>query len=303
MRDDLRLAALRRFAIAITTLNLVGRLLLGFETSWAQVLAAMLAAYGVELALELVDARARRRPLAFAVRRPLELVNFLLPAHITAMACAMLLFASDRLWPFAFAAGTGVASKAIFRTRVGAGERHFLNPSNTGIASALLVFPWVGVAQPYQFTENVAGVLDWMLPAIIIYAGTFLNARFTGKLPLIVGWLCAFAAQAVARSLWFGTPVVAALAPMTGMAFLLFTFYMVSDPATTPQARSRQVGFGIAVAGVYAVLQLAHVVFGLFFSLLIVCALRGVVLVVASRPRGLAGDVAGVLAIKGVTAR
>jgi hypothetical protein len=62
------------------------------------------------------------------------------------------------------------------------------------------------------------------------------------------------------------------------MAFLLFSFYMVSDPGTTPELPRRQVLFGASVAAAYAILQLAHVVFGLFFGLLAVCTVRGVIL-------------------------
>jgi enediyne biosynthesis protein E5 len=65
---------------------------------------------------------------------------------------------------------------------------------------------------------------------------------------------------------------------MTGVAFLLYTFYMVTDPATSPSSPRGQIVFGAAVACAYAALMLAHVVFGLFFALTIVCALRGLVL-------------------------
>jgi hypothetical protein len=50
---------------------------------------------------------------------------------------------------------------------------------------------------------------------------------------------------------------------------------MVTDPATTPSEPRAQVAFGASVAAVYGVLMTAHVVFGLFFSLSIVSALRG----------------------------
>jgi Na+-translocating ferredoxin:NAD+ oxidoreductase RnfD subunit len=109
----------------------------------------------------------------------------------------------------------------------------------------------------------------------MLIAGTFLNARFTHKLPLIGTWLGCFALQALVRSWFFGTPVVAAWLPMTGVAFLLYTFYMVTDPATSPSSPRGQVAFGAAVACAYAMLMLTHVVFGLFFALTIVCALRG----------------------------
>jgi Na+-translocating ferredoxin:NAD+ oxidoreductase RnfD subunit len=70
---------------------------------------------------------------------------------------------------------------------------------------------------------------------------------------------------------------------MSGLAFLLFTFYMVSDPATTPDHPRRQVVFGAAVAIVYGILVSLHVVFGLFFALTVVCAVRGLYLYWASR--------------------
>jgi len=121
----------------------------------------------------------------------------------------------------------------------------------------------------------LSGVGDWLLPTVIIVSGMFLNTRFTYKVPLILGWLGGFLLQGALRSQIQGTPLVAGVLPMTGMAFLLFTFYMVTDPATTPRAPLPQFAFGVAVAVAYACLMMAHVVFGLFFSLLIVCSLRG----------------------------
>jgi enediyne biosynthesis protein E5 len=269
-----RLPALRRFAAAITVLNVLGHTVLGFEQSWAQPLVALATAYFLELLLEVVAAWSERRPRQF-VGGLGRFIDFLLPAHISGLAVSMLLYANDRLGPIAFAAAVAIGSKVLVRVPVGHSFRHCLNPSNTGIAVTLLVFPWVGIAPPYQFTENLYGVGDWLLPMVIIASGTFLNTRFTGKMPLIVGWLGGFVIQAVLRSELFGTPVVAALMPLTGMAFLLFTFYMVTDPATTPGSPWAQFAFGVAVAAAYAALMLGHVVFGLFFALLLISSLRG----------------------------
>jgi enediyne biosynthesis protein E5 len=72
------------------------------------------------------------------------------------------------------------------------------------------------------------------------------------------------------------------LMPMTSAAFIIFTLYMIPDPATTPLKPLRQALFGISVALVYGALQLFHVVFGLFFALLIVCAIRGLSLHVSA---------------------
>ena len=267
-----RLAGLRRFAIAITFLNILGHTVLGFEQSWAQPLVALVTAYSVELLLETIDAGMNRQQPRFWGSIG-TFIDFLLSAHITGLAVAMLLYANERLFPIAFATAVAIGSKALFR--LPGGKRHFFNPSNLGITITLLLFPWVGIAPPYQFTENLSGWADWILPGLIVCTGTFLNARFTGKLPLIAAWLGGFALQAALRSYVFETPLIAALLPMTGVAFVLFTFYMVTDPGTTPSKPLDQVFFGASVAAAYGLLMLCHIVFGLFFALTIVCTFRG----------------------------
>lgn len=270
-----RLGGLRRFAVAITVLNILGHTFFGFEQSLAHPLVALASAYSAELLLELIDARCNRRAPRFLGGGVRKFVEFLLSAHITGLACAMLLYANERLGPVVFASVVAICSKCVLRAPAGEGTRHFFNPSNFGITVTLLVFSWVSVAPPYQFTENMTGVGDWILPAVIVCTGTFLNARFTHRLPLIAAWLGGFVAQAALRSLFFDTPLEAGLVPMTGVAFILYTFYMVTDPATTPSRRREQIAFGASVAAVYGLLMVTHVVFGLFFALTIVCALRG----------------------------
>jgi Na+-translocating ferredoxin:NAD+ oxidoreductase RnfD subunit len=198
-----------------------------------------------------------------------------LSAHITGLAVAMLLYANDRLLPIMLATAVATGSKVIFRVKTAKGSRHVLNPSNFGITAVLVLFPWVGIAPPYHFTENTSGALDWIVPGLIVLSGSFLNWRFTKRWPLIAAWLCGFAAQAAIRSTVFGTPLAAPLLPMTGLAFLLYTFYMVTDPATSPSSTRGQVAFGLSVAAVYGGLMVSHIVFGLFFALTIVCVARG----------------------------
>ena len=268
-----RLAGLRRFAVAITVLNVLGHTVLGFEQSVLQVLVALGAAYGTELLLELLDARFNGRPPRFAAGWR-TLVDSLLSAHISGLAVGMLLYANDRLMPFAFAASAAIASKTLFKTSTPNGRVHVFNPSNFGISLTLLLFAWVGIAPPYHFTENLPAVGRVLLPLVIVATGSTLNARFTHRVPVIAAWLTGFVLQALARSIVHGTPLVAALLPMTGVAFLLFTFYMVTDPATTPGGARAQLLFGGATAVTYGALVSAHVVFGLFFSLSIVCTAR-----------------------------
>jgi hypothetical protein len=280
-KKDMRLAALRRFATAITILNILGHTVLGFEQSWAQPLVGIGTAYLAEILLEIVDSRLKGRRPRFLGGGTAP-IDFLLSAHISGLAVSMLLYANDRLLPIAFAAVTAIGSKYIFRAGVNGHSRHFFNPSNLGITATLLCFPWVGIAQPYMFTENLSGAGDYVLPVIIICSGSFLNAKLTKRVPLILAWLGAFALQAAVRHFALGTLFLPSLNPMTGVAFLLFTFYMVTDPATTPATVRGQVAFGAAVAAAYGALMSLHVVFGLFFALSFVCSVRGVLMMFQS---------------------
>jgi Na+-translocating ferredoxin:NAD+ oxidoreductase RnfD subunit len=277
-----RIGGLWRFAIAISILNILGHTVLGFEQAWAHPIIALAVAYAMELSIEAIDAWAQRRPARFR-GSPRTFAEFLLSAHITGLAVSMLLYPNERFWVTAFSVAVAIASKALFRAPVVIPgvppeewpRRHFLNPSNFGISVTLLAFPWVGIAPPYHFTENARGPFDVILPLLIVVSGSFLNTKFTERIPLISAWLGGFLLQAVLRSWWHGTPWAASLLPMTGLAFVLFTFYMVTDPGTTSSGRRAQIIFGASVALVYGALVSFHVVFGLFFALAIVTLARG----------------------------
>ena len=98
-----RLGGLRRFAIAITILNILGHTVLGFEQSYAQPLVAMVAAYSTEIFLEWIGSRTSGHRPAYSGSLRVK-IDFLLSAHISALAVAMLLYSNQRLWPTAFAA-------------------------------------------------------------------------------------------------------------------------------------------------------------------------------------------------------
>lgn len=343
-----QLGGLRRFALAITVFNLLGHFWFGFEQSYAQPLASLAAAYVTQVVLDGLVAWSQHRRPAFA-RGFGALVNSLLSAHITALACSMLLYANDRIWVVCFASAVAIASKTLFRMPVGSAKgawpllqfqlllflfllqtgeatsywipiaarwvpafrlavlaialvlivfvppglptRHYLNPSNFGIAVTLLLFPSVGIAAPYQFTENLGSIGDWVVPMVIICTGSFLNTWYTRRIPLALAWVGAFALQAIVSSLilWYSTgycPMAARLSAMTGVAFILFTFYMITDPATTPERPGAQVAFGVSVALVYSLLLMWHIVFGLFVALVIVCVARGLGMFLLACQRG-----------------
>src|SRR2546421_678857 len=138
-----------------------------------------------------------------------------------------------------------------------------------------VVSAWATFAPPYEFTENVPDLFRIFIPMIIITAGTVLNAMLTKKVPLIVGWAGGFAIQALLRHYIWGVALWSALAVMIGVAFVLFTNYMITDPGTTPSSGMNQFMFGSSVAMGYGVLMLFNVVYTLFFAVCIVCLARG----------------------------
>ncbi|MEO3762594.1 enediyne biosynthesis protein [Streptomyces sp. B8F3] len=274
---DPRYLALRNFAISISVFNIIGYTLLGFEQPPLWPFLAVASAYAIDLGFESLSAWAQRRTPRFLGRGFRGVYEFLLPAHITALAVNMLLYANNQFWPVLFGVAVGVTGKYVFQAPIGGRMRHYMNPSNLGITVTLLCFgSWVSVAPPYQFGENINSLFRIAIPVILATAGTVLNAKLTGKIPLIIGWLGGFVIQAILRNALFDVALMAALGTMTGTAFLLFTNYMITDPGTTPFKPKAQFMFGASSAMVYGLLMWWNVVFTLFFALTIVCAIRGI---------------------------
>lgn len=274
----MRFFALWYFTSLLALWTVLGDTVLGFEQSYAQPIIGVLTACVVAFALEALDAWVNQRSPRFSGSWK-NVMNFLPPCIIPGLACAMLIYPNERLTPIIFAAALSLASKVIFRAPIGNGQtQHIFNPSNLGITITLLLLPAAGLAPPYQFTENVTGLGHWAIPAVILITGTIIHAKFTGRLPLVLAWFGGFAAQALVRSLIFGTPLAVPFLPMTSAGFILFSLYMIPDPATTPIKPLRQIAFGLSVATIYALLFVQHIVFGLFIALALTSATRGLAL-------------------------
>ena len=74
-----------------------------------------------------------------------------------------------------------------------------------------------------------------------------------------IAFLVAYAALVFGRSLWLGEPMAIPIHRLQNGALLLFAFFMISDPRTTPDRRAGRVLFAVLVA-----LGAAYVQFRLF---------------------------------------
>lgn len=277
-KDRRVVTALRNFAISITALNIAGYTFLGFEQPWLWPFIALATGYALELGLERVGASAEGRPPRYAGGGVRGVIEFLYPAHITALAVNMLLYVNDQVLVMMFAVAVAISGKWLFRVPVRGRLRHYMNPSNLGITAVLLLLPWASIAPPYHFTEYLSGFADWILPIVIIVFGTMLNAKLTGRMWLIGAWVGGFALQAVVRGVLFDVSIPAGMAVMTGVAFVLFTNYMITDPGTTPSRPAAQMLFGGGAAVLYGAFTGLHVAYGLFFALATTCLIRGLFL-------------------------
>ena len=273
---------LRMSATLATVFTILGHTVFGFEQSWAQVVVALLTGYSCALFFEWVDARANGIVPGFKGGGWRKLLNFMLSAHMTSITMSFLLYVNKRLWIMALAVALAIGSKYIFRVRQNGRLQHFMNPSNFGIAVVLLAYQWTGVL-PWAFTTGISGVFDWLVPLIIVGLGMRLNLLFTGRIPTVLAWLGTFVVLGACRA-WFiyGSSIVAELVPLTGIAFVLFTFYMITDPQTSPSRLGSQILFGSGIALAYSVLLLLHVQYTMFYSVTVVAATRGLWLYVQS---------------------
>ncbi|GGQ02030.1 enediyne biosynthesis protein UnbU [Streptosporangium pseudovulgare] len=283
-----RRTALRCLAGSLTLVTVLGHLVPGFEQPCLAPIAGAATGVAAELVLESLDAWAcLRRPRYLSPRsgRAGGTLDFFLPSYVTGLLCAMFLYGDGRLSPVVLATLVGVSGRYVFRFRWTGGP--VLNPAALGTATVLL--SWTGAASPYRFTAGVPEPFDVVAPPVVLGLGVALHAGLTGRLPVLAGWAGGFAAQAVVRGVLSGVSVMDALLPVTGVAFALYTVYVVADPDTTPAGRRAQVVFGAATAAVHGLLVVLGVAHGPFLALVAVCACRGAALAVRNRVRRRAG--------------
>jgi enediyne biosynthesis protein E5 len=157
-------------------------------------------------------------------------------ALISGLSLCLLLRTDQPLLVVPLAALVTIGSK--FRVRVRG--KHVFNPTNIGLASMLLVTDGVWLS-PGQW-GNVAFF------ALLMACLGGLVAHRALRSDVALSFIASYATLLVARSLYLGEPMAIPLHRLQGGALLLFTFFMISDPKTTPDARGARVLFGALVA-------------------------------------------------------
>jgi Na+-transporting NADH:ubiquinone oxidoreductase subunit NqrB len=148
--------------------------------------------------------------------------------------CLLLRTGSDVL--AAAAAFLAIASKFVLRWN----GKHVFNPTNFGIVALLLTTgdAWVSPGQ----WGNLA-----LLAFLIASAGGLVVNR-AARSDVTCAFLGFWAALLAARAAWLGDPWSIPLHQLQSGALLLFSFFMISDPKTTPDSRAGRILFALLVA-------------------------------------------------------
>jgi Na+-transporting NADH:ubiquinone oxidoreductase subunit NqrB len=181
---------------------------------------------------------------------------------ITAFSLCLLLRASS---PAILVLGAvlAIASKFVIRFD----GKHIFNPANFAIALLLLVMheAWISPAQ--WGSRTWAAFLFASLACLVLSRAK--------RADIALAFLGTYLAILFGRALYLGDPMAIPMKQMQSGALLLFTFFMITDPKTTPDRRSARMLFAVLVAVAGAWLQFVHfmahgLMYALFFASLLV---------------------------------
>jgi Na+-transporting NADH:ubiquinone oxidoreductase subunit NqrB len=163
-------------------------------------------------------------------------------ALISCLSLMLLLKSAHLGWAF-FVAAAAIGSKFVLR----ADNRHLFNPTNFGLALGLLLTDQIWLSHG-QWGHG---------PFWVFFAcctGTYI-LFLAKRSDITVAFLGFWAALIFGRALYLGDPLSIPLHSMQNGALLIFAFFMISDPKTTPDTRLGRIVFAGIVALAAYVMQ------------------------------------------------
>ncbi|VEP18604.1 Na+-transporting NADH:ubiquinone oxidoreductase, subunit NqrB [Hyella patelloides LEGE 07179] len=202
-----------------------------------------------------------------------KVLNSLRSALITALGLCLLL-RGNSYQTMMLAGFLAIASKFLFRYR----SKHFFNPANFGIISALLLTndAWVS---PGQWGT------DWWY--LLLFAGMGgVILKKVGRWDTSVAFLLVYAGLEAMRNLWLGWSWDVWLHQLSSGSLLLFALFMLTDPRSIPNATMGRIFWAIAIAFTTVILQdYFYITTAIFWALFIISPLTILLDLVWSAPR------------------
>lgn len=207
--------------------NILGMTILGFNRSYSQVLLTISTGILLHIFYDVIFNKKFYFPLS-AVTTSLGL-------------CILINYGHSMLYPFVpifFA----ISSKFFFNFK----GRHTFNPAMMGVALSLfLASEFISSAPAYQWNGAGSMAIVIVMSALLFFMPKINRGWLVGS------FLFVFTLQIILRSilirhylpfntLFFGT--------ITSPAFFLFTFFMITDPMTSPNTKNQQIIVGSSLA-------------------------------------------------------
>ena len=166
-------------------------------------------------------------------------------ALISGLSLSLLLRTADPLW-LLLAPALTIGSKFLLRVD----GRHVFNPTNFGLAVAMLVSDQVWVSPGQWGSVAVAAFAAVCLGSLVV--------RRAERSDVTWAFLAAWLGLLFGRAWWLGDPIAIPIHQTVNGALLIFAFFMISDPKTTPDSRAGRVLFACMVAAGAYVLRFVY---------------------------------------------
>jgi Na+-transporting NADH:ubiquinone oxidoreductase subunit NqrB len=154
---------------------------------------------------------------------------------ITGLSLSLLLRAEEP-WMHAAAGAIAISSKFLLRIE----GKHVFNPAGFAIVVMLLLSSGAWIS-PGQWGASISFASLAGFLAIMV----LLRARRTD---IAIYFLLSHAALLCARAVWLGDPWAIPLHQLQNGSLLIFTFFMISDPRTSPDSSLGRFLFAFTVA-------------------------------------------------------
>ncbi len=150
------------------------------------------------------------------------------------------------LWPFVLGPLIAIVSKSALRYR----GQHIWNPTNLSFSLLLLLAPGSVSILSHQWGN------DLRLVGVIMLLGFLVVGK--SKLMHISGtYAASFLALACVRAWMTGEPMMSEIAPITGPMYMLFMFFMITDPKTVVKSKRGRVLVVVLIALVECVIRMS----------------------------------------------
>jgi Na+-transporting NADH:ubiquinone oxidoreductase subunit NqrB len=165
-----------------------------------------------------------------------------LSALITSFSLTLLL-RTDVMGLAILAAIIAIGSKFLLRVH----GKHVFNPANVALVSLMLCSDQAWVSSGQWGSATVG--------AFALACLGFLVLTRARRAETTVAFLGFFAGLLIARAVWLGDPLSIPLHQLQNGALLIFAFFMISDPKTTPNSARGRIVYGMFVATIAYTIQ------------------------------------------------